>query len=282
MHTHEIIWRYIKVITIYLTFLAFAGVFIYKFANLGLGLKAEGLTTTDLLAILLAFFSVALAVFFYFKSSEESNRFYANSYEFTKAMSEMLGRIEAGFGERLRHIDEGYSHISQKFDDVLAEREMTVKKVEREQEDVNKIIQEKQQMIQSLLAKTDLQENEKKQILKAMSEKDEQLQSAQLQLENYQITLRKLEREMPKVEVPELPDPLLFVLSRLESEIGQTHFIHAPLPWLNNKLKPFIRDLSDLEQKVLKSSKIVDKDLDLTGQGRLILKDFSRARRERR
>ena len=114
MNIHEIIWRYIKTVTTHLIFLAFAGVFLYKFANLALGLKADSLTTTDLLAILLAFFSIGLAVFFYFKSSEESSRFYANSYDFTKDMSEMLGRIEAGFGEKLRHIDEGYTHISDK------------------------------------------------------------------------------------------------------------------------------------------------------------------------
>lgn len=53
----------------------------------------------DFLALVLALFSVALSVAFYFKANEASNQFYDNTYKFTKEMSEILGRIEAGFGD---------------------------------------------------------------------------------------------------------------------------------------------------------------------------------------
>ena len=39
------------------------------------------------------------------KATDTSNNFYDNSYKFTKEISEILGRIEAGFGEKLKHID---------------------------------------------------------------------------------------------------------------------------------------------------------------------------------
>jgi hypothetical protein len=235
----------------------------------------ESITTTDILAILLAFFSMGLALFFYFKSSEESNRFYTNSYEFTKDTSEMLGRIEAGFGERLRHIDEGYSHISQRFDDIIVERDKTVKNVEREQEDVDKIIEEKQRMIESLLAKTDLQEVEKHNVLKTLSEKDKQLQIAQSQLEKYKSTLEILEKETQKTPELDIPQPIQSILSVLGKAIGPKHFKIAPHDWLNTKIKPLIMVLSDYDKKLLQEFGVVDSQYDLTLRGRQILRDFS-------
>lgn len=76
----------------------------------------KGFSFNDLLSLLLAVFSVALSVAFYFKANETSNQFYDNTYKFTKEMSELLGRIESGFGERLRHLDEGYSTMAERFD----------------------------------------------------------------------------------------------------------------------------------------------------------------------
>src|SRR6185436_4120877 len=62
-----------------------------------------------LLSLVLSVFAMALSVAFYFRATDTSNTFYDNTYKFTREMSEVLGRIEAGFGERLRHLDEGYS-----------------------------------------------------------------------------------------------------------------------------------------------------------------------------
>lgn len=70
-----------------------------------------GFPLTDLVALVLAIFAISLSALFYFKATETSNRFYDNSHKFTRDVSEILGRIEAGFGERLRHLDEGYSSL---------------------------------------------------------------------------------------------------------------------------------------------------------------------------
>ncbi len=76
----------------------------------------QGFSFNDLLSLLLAVFSVALSVAFYFKANETSNQFYDNTYKFTKDISELLGRIESGFGERLRHLDEGYTNMVERFE----------------------------------------------------------------------------------------------------------------------------------------------------------------------
>ena len=64
---------------------------------------------SNLLSLILALFSIALSALFYFKATETSNAFYNNTYKFTNDIAELLARIESGFGERLRHLDEGYN-----------------------------------------------------------------------------------------------------------------------------------------------------------------------------
>jgi hypothetical protein len=89
---HEITIRYIKVGASVLVALSVVGVALYKIAASNITFDVQALQTSDVLAIFLAIFSVALAVMFYFKSSDESSRFYNNSYTFTKEMSEKIGR----------------------------------------------------------------------------------------------------------------------------------------------------------------------------------------------
>ncbi|MDP9891243.1 hypothetical protein J2W32_000340 [Variovorax boronicumulans] len=100
-------WRNIRDFAIVLGLLVCA----WKVARADFNINFSEFSFTDLLAMILALFSVWLSVMFYFKADEASSKFYDNSYRFTRDMSVVLGRIEAGFGERLRHLDEGYSHF---------------------------------------------------------------------------------------------------------------------------------------------------------------------------
>lgn len=60
----------------------------------------------SLLSLLLAFFSIFISVFFYFKASDTSNDFYDKSYDIMKDVSVTLGKIEAQFGEKLNNMNE--------------------------------------------------------------------------------------------------------------------------------------------------------------------------------
>lgn len=135
------------------------------------------LKATDILSILIALFAMGLSVAFYFKATDTSNSFYDNSYKFTKDMSEILGRIEAGFGERLKHLDEGYSTMSRKFDGLPygLTKEQAEHKIEKEEEAIEKNEDERQKMIAELINKADMQELEKKEFLGKLEHKEKQL-----------------------------------------------------------------------------------------------------------
>ena len=66
----------------------------------------------SLLSLLLAFFSIFISSFFYFKADEASNRFYETSYNFMKDVSVTLGKIEERFGEKLNTLNDKVSHLA--------------------------------------------------------------------------------------------------------------------------------------------------------------------------
>jgi hypothetical protein len=78
----------------------------------------------DLLTLILAVFSIGLSVSFFQQANNVSNVFYDNIYKFTQDVSVILGRIEAGFGERLRHLDEGYEGLELRSPAPLRKREL--------------------------------------------------------------------------------------------------------------------------------------------------------------
>lgn len=118
-----------------------------------------------LLSLLLALFSVGLSALFYFKATDTSNAFYDNTYKFTKDIAELLVKIESGFGERLRHLDEGYSSMRNYFQGAAtrppADVEQTKEKLETEQQEIEKVRAERDRIIQQLIERSHLQQAEK-------------------------------------------------------------------------------------------------------------------------
>jgi len=102
----------------------------------------------------MAFFAVSLSAAFYFKATDTSNEFYNNQYKFTKDVSEILGRIEAGFGERLRHIDEGTKGLRDKLEnyDITGAK----KEVEEKQDNVEKRKNEVKTTISDIMERASL------------------------------------------------------------------------------------------------------------------------------
>jgi len=81
-------------------------------------LDFSNVNISELLSFVLALFAIGISIAFYFKTSDTANTFYDNTYKFTKDISEMLGRIEAGFGEKLRHLDESYLRMSKRIETI--------------------------------------------------------------------------------------------------------------------------------------------------------------------
>ena len=169
--------------------LIFFGVMSFKLFSIDLMLNIEEFGFTDLLSIVVAFFAIGLSVAFYFKATDTSNRFYDNSYVFTKDVSEILGRMEAGFGERLRHLDEGYSGIRDKFDRLPFDSAKALEDIEKENEEIKKKEAEQRKTLEELAQKAHLAENEKIALF-------EHMENINRELEESKIEARRLEKRL--------------------------------------------------------------------------------------
>ncbi len=123
----------------------------------------------SLLSLMLAFFSIFISVFFYFKTEETSNHFYDMSYDFMKDVSVTLGKIEERFGEKLNHLDDKISNLS------LVKEEKTEK--------LQNVEDEKQRMINELMDKAKFDAKQKEEYNRRYREKEAEADELRLQLQ---------------------------------------------------------------------------------------------------
>lgn len=123
----------------------------------------------SLLSLLLAFFSIFISIFFYFKADETSNRFYETSYDFMKDVSVTLGKIEERFGEKLNNLNDKVSHLS-------------YEKIEKKEE-LQTVEDEKQKVINELIDKAKLDASEKEAYLAKFKAKEEEAEALRRQLQ---------------------------------------------------------------------------------------------------
>ena len=108
---------------------------------------------------------------FYHKATDTSNLFYDNTYKFTKDVSIVLGRIEAGFGEKFKHIDEGYKEISGRIYNSGGKEE----KIAELEEALQKSETEKEQQIIDFANRSKLAEKDKEEFIDEIKERDNEL-----------------------------------------------------------------------------------------------------------
>ena len=176
--TKATLWDWVKAIST----LTVVGVISYKVYLTPINLTVDFPT---LLSLLLALFSVGLAALFYFKATETSNTFYDNTNNFTKDIAQLLARMESGFGEKLRNLDEGYSSMRdylQNSPSITHDIEDAKHKIQSEKQEIEKVIEERNKIVSTLVDKAQLQEEEKQQILTELSEKEQELLSSQKEL----------------------------------------------------------------------------------------------------
>lgn len=151
----------------------FAGIIAWKLLTGNAAFATIDFAT--LLSVLLSLFAIALSVAFYFKATDTSNTFYDNTYRFTKDISEILGRIEAGFGERLKHLDEGYSGLRESVARIPRDPGETQQALNHEEETIKRLEAEKAAVLDQLAERAKLQEAEKRQLFEQMEIKDREL-----------------------------------------------------------------------------------------------------------
>ncbi|NBH82384.1 hypothetical protein D7X88_05530 [bacterium C-53] len=117
-------------------------------------------TAESIFATLLAFFSIFISIFFYFKADETSSRFYESSYQFMKDVSVTLGKIEERFGEKLNSLNDKISHldrISSEASNEIKDKTDDKENIIDELMDKAKLSDEERRKYKSDLAKKDIE-----------------------------------------------------------------------------------------------------------------------------
>ena len=225
---------------------------------------------TAFLSLLMAFFAVALSALFYFKATESSNLFYDNTYKFTKDISEILGRIEAGFGERLRHLDEGYSGLRDRFEKLPFDVSKAKEKEEKEKQEVAKKEAELQHMFEELAKRAKLAEGEKTALFARLEQTQQELD----------LSRRDLLRVQRRIRNAEEPDALSPDFKNYLSGVVTKNFppgIHVrPLSMVNRVFKDTVlKELSEMALDYMKTHDLLDEDKDLTRRGAELVRDLA-------
>ena len=153
---------------------------------------------TDLLALLMAFFAIALSAAFYFKATEAGNRFYDNTYKFTREIALILARIEERFGERLEHLHESYTGIQRQVERVAAsggvvDPETLKEQIRQEEEKKEQSERERQKIIDELTEKAELEKAEKTEVMLRLLQLQEEVERARSEIDRLRIVQRLAE-----------------------------------------------------------------------------------------
>jgi hypothetical protein len=138
-----------------------------------LSLDFAKLSATELVNLLLAFFSIVLSAAFYFAATSQSNQFYDNVNKFTKETSELLGRVDEqvkGLGGRQSELKDSldkYYFKGRGGDSDPAGEEAKVK--------VKEVEETRSKLFAELLEKTNLPLKEKDKFREELQSKDVEL-----------------------------------------------------------------------------------------------------------
>lgn len=245
-----------------LSILVFIVVVTWKLLNAQLSINFDEFSFNDFLSLVLALFSVGLSVAFYFKANDASNQFYDNTYKFTKEMSEILGRIEAGFGERLRHLDEGYSGVRERLDKLPYANTASLAEVAAEEEEIKRKENEQKAVIEDLAKRAKLAEHEKQALFKNLEEKNSELERARDELRSMQES-----RNRSKVRPPLEHGVISFVAKKLRNSAPDEDFEMMPI----SRLQEFFEENKDLIVDIARNDMrklgLLDSDEKLTRDG---------------
>ena len=202
-------------------------------------------TTESILSTLLAFFSIFISVFFYFKADETSSKFYDSSYKFMKDISVTLGKIEERFGEKLNSLSDKVSHLDR-------ESKAATEEIEDKQEDKDRIINE-------LMEKANLSEAERSEYKKMLESKDQEIE----QLRMYRM---RAEREASRLrhKMDQLSSPAKYATpeDNFADTIIQAGISPQVLKYiLENRRLP--EEISPRIRKVLRANEVINPDGDI-------------------
>jgi len=248
----------------------------YKIIFANISITIPDLSFSDLLAIILALFSIAISLAFYFKASDTSNKFYDNTYKFTKDIGEMLGRIEVGFGEKLTYLGELYSSIDNKFDKKPVV-DQTKKEIENRETITAEINRAREQLLNEVLEKAKLETPAKQDFINQLNEKNEALIKTQRELDNLKWGLKEIENP-PKVNWRQFfipPSLKQLIRFALVYPIGEKFIRENSKEDINKKFQEIKKDFSHKALLDYINYGIIDENLNFTENGINYLKSLA-------
>lgn len=240
----------------------------WKLLNSNIEIKFESFSFTDLLSVLLAFFAIGLSAAFYFKATETSNRFYDNSYKFTKEISEILGRIESGFGEKLQHIDEGYTGLRDKFDKMPFDVKTAKEEEQKEEKHIKEQESERNKIILGLMEKAKVADHEKEALLKELESHTRELEKSKFELRRLQRKINSAERDLGDIS----PGFIEYLASKMEGRLS-AKYAEAPTRLLSRHFDEMKKeDLFDEADIHFMESNGITEDGKLTSKGARVMR----------
>lgn len=156
----------------------------FKFYNMPISMSVDFPT---LLSLILAIFSVCLSALFYFKATDTSNKFYDNTYKFTRDIAQLLVKMESGFGEKLKNLDEGYASVRGYLQSGFGGKnsqanEENNKKLKGEMEEFKKAVEERNEIVKELIERSQLEAEDKEKISQTLKDKESEISALQNQI----------------------------------------------------------------------------------------------------
>lgn len=200
--------------------LAFVAVISYigiKIFSGDLSLDFTKLSASELVSILLAFFSISLSAAFYFAATNSSNQFYDNISKFNKDTSELLGRVD----EQVKSVNSRQDELRDSFNKHYGQQS-SEKLVERKAETDQKLKDAEsawEGLLKGILDSSQMDPSEKQRLESELRSKDAELsklreQSSRLTLKARGAVLNHTRRQIRRMGLEEAvsshPRELLF------------------------------------------------------------------------
>ena len=181
----------------------------------------------------------------------------------------MLGRIEAGFGEKLKHIDEGYSGIRDRFDRMAPYSQVTNAEVKKEEEEIRQKEQEQKDVLEELAKRAKLAEHEKNAIFADLAQKSEELDQARMELRRLQTSSHR------PGDIVSRDDVLGYLARKLQKMMPEGEGA-GPLPSsiaIRGSFRKLLPELPREAVRDMQSFDILDEEDNLTRDGMMRLRN---------
>ena len=181
--TFDNIFKLIKEIVRWITLIMLIYFLWNKFIsiNFDILLQKINFSFNDLVSLFIAFFAIWISINFFHKNNETSNKFYDNTYNFTKNISETLGRIEERFGIKLDYLNQDNKNIYERIDKYYSNwnSEIDKKKDDAKKEELVKEldlkVKNKEELLETLVQKYNIEVEDKQNFINEIQKKDDEI-----------------------------------------------------------------------------------------------------------